>query len=78
MCHQSQASKDEGRRELGRFPAALDDGEGATERVELLDVPANMLNRERLIFEGNEMSESDAMLKSKGALKAWERIKARL
>eukprot|EP00566_Odontella_aurita_P002789 CAMPEP_0113594862 /NCGR_PEP_ID=MMETSP0015_2-20120614/39323_1 /TAXON_ID=2838 /ORGANISM="Odontella" /LENGTH=924 /DNA_ID=CAMNT_0000501927 /DNA_START=134 /DNA_END=2909 /DNA_ORIENTATION=+ /assembly_acc=CAM_ASM_000160 len=60
------------------FLAASDGNDGDTEQVELLDVPDGVPNGELLSFEGKDKSEPDAMLKSKGALKAWERVKARL
>uniref|UniRef100_A0A7S3DN67 glutamine--tRNA ligase n=1 Tax=Entomoneis paludosa TaxID=265537 RepID=A0A7S3DN67_9STRA len=46
------------------------------EKVELLSVPESVPNGELLQFEGKEPSQPDAMLKSKGALKAWDRVKA--
>mmetsp|Transcript_51 Transcript_51/g.243 ORF Transcript_51/g.243 Transcript_51/m.243 type:complete len:855 (-) Transcript_51:137-2701(-) len=46
------------------------------EKVELLKVPESVPNGELLQFEGKEPSQPDEMLKSKGALKAWERVKA--
>ena len=58
--------------------AATDGKEGGDEQVELLNVPVTVPNGELLSFEGKEPSEPDAMLKSKGALKAWDRAKAGL
>jgi len=46
--------------------------------VELLLVPDSVPNGELICFEGKETSQPDGMLKSKGALKAWERAKAGL
>ena len=54
---------------------AASEGSGDDETVELLQVPASVPNGELLSFEGKEESEPDAMLKSKGALKAWERVR---
>lgn len=53
--------------------AASDEQQDA---VELLDVPESTPNGSLLQFEGKVESKPDAMLKSKGALKAWERAKA--
>lgn len=58
--------------------AASDGKEGDDEKVELLNVPEAVPNGELLYFEGKEPSEPDAMMKSKGAVKAWERAKAGL
>ena len=58
--------------------AASDGGEGDDEKVQLLDVPASVPNGELLYFEGMEPCEPDVMLKSKGALKVWDRVKAGL
>lgn len=52
---------------------AASDESGGT--VELLQVPEGVPNGELITFEGKEESEPDAMLKSKGALKAWERVR---
>lgn len=54
--------------------AASDD----KDTVELVDVPDSVPNGELLSFEGKELGEPDAMLKSKGALKVWDRVKAKL
>ena len=48
------------------------------EEVELLSIPDSVPNGELLSFQGKEASEPDAMLKSKGALKVWDRVKAAL
>ena len=56
--------------------AASDGQEGDDEKVELLQVPGSVPNGELMAFEGKEPSQPDAMMKSKGALKAWERVKA--
>mmetsp|Transcript_5481 Transcript_5481/g.11572 ORF Transcript_5481/g.11572 Transcript_5481/m.11572 type:complete len:893 (-) Transcript_5481:36-2714(-) len=56
--------------------AATDGGEGLDEVVDLLAVPDEVPNGELLSFEGKEASEPDAMMKSKGALKAFDRVKA--
>lgn len=53
--------------------AASDSDSG---KVELLQVPASVPDGELLSFEGKEPSLPDDMLKSKGAIKAWERAKA--
>lgn len=46
--------------------------------VELLDVPNSVPVGELLFFDGKENSQPDKMMKSKGALKAWDRVKAGL
>merc|ERR1712087_1090578 len=56
--------------------AASNEKEEST--VELLLVPDSVPNGELICFEGKETSQPDGMLKSKGALKAWERAKAGL
>lgn len=58
--------------------AASDGKEGDDETVQLLDVPASVPNGELLSFENMEPGEPDAMLKSKGALKVWDRVKSKL
>ncbi|KAL9180160.1 hypothetical protein ACHAXT_008130 [Thalassiosira profunda] len=58
--------------------AASDGKEGEDETVQLLDVPESVANGELLSFEDMEMGEPDAMLKSKGALKVWDRVKSKL
>lgn len=55
--------------------AATNGGSGDDELVELLQVPDGVPNGELLCFEGKESSIPDEMLKSKGALKAFERAK---
>jgi glutaminyl-tRNA synthetase len=55
--------------------AATNGGEGEYETVELLQVPDDVPNGELLCFEGKDPSVPDEMLKSKGALKAFERAK---
>jgi methionine--tRNA ligase beta chain len=45
------------------------------EVVELLQVPSEVPNGELLSFENKEASQPDEMMKSKGALKAWERVR---
>mmetsp|Transcript_14918 Transcript_14918/g.41500 ORF Transcript_14918/g.41500 Transcript_14918/m.41500 type:complete len:856 (+) Transcript_14918:229-2796(+) len=60
------------------FLAASDGTEGDDEKVELLNVPADVPNGELLSLDGMETSEPDAMMKSKGALKAFDRAKAGL
>eukprot|EP00980_Cylindrotheca_fusiformis_P029155 scaffold22740_cov139-Cylindrotheca_fusiformis.AAC.9 len=57
--------------------AASDDSGGA-EKVELLMVPEGVPNGELLNLEGKEDSAPDTMMKSKGALKAFDRVKAAL
>lgn len=58
--------------------AASDGKEGEDEKVELLNVPVGVPNGELLFIEGREPSEPDALMKSKGALKAFDRVKAAL
>lgn len=58
--------------------AASDGQEGDAEVVQLLDVPDSVPNGELLSFENMEPCEPDSMLKSKGALKVWDRVKAQL
>ena len=58
--------------------AASDGREGDDETVELLDVPNSVPNGELIYFENMSPCEPDAMLKSKGALKVWDRVKAAL
>ncbi|VEU35128.1 unnamed protein product [Pseudo-nitzschia multistriata] len=60
------------------FLAASDGVEGDDEKVELLNVPSEVPNGELLSLDGMETSEPDAMMKSKGALKAFDRAKAGL
>jgi methionine--tRNA ligase beta chain len=55
--------------------AASAAGEKDEEVVELLDVPEDVPNGELLSIEGKEASEPDPMMKSKGALKAFDRVK---
>jgi glutaminyl-tRNA synthetase len=57
---------------------AASDVEGDIEKVELLAVPEGVPNGELLSVEGKKTSEPDPMMKSKGALKAFERVKAAL
>ncbi|KAL7548840.1 hypothetical protein ACHAWF_012101 [Thalassiosira exigua] len=58
--------------------AASNGEEGDDEIVQLLDVPASVPNGELLLFENMQPGEPDTMLKSKGALKVWDRIKSKL
>jgi methionine--tRNA ligase beta chain len=58
--------------------AASDGKEGDDEVVELLQVPDSVPNGELISFEGKEPNEPDPMMKSKGALKAFDRAKAGL
>ena len=60
------------------FLAATDGVEGDKEKVELLNVPSDVPNGELLSIDGMEASEPDAMMKSKGALKAFDRAKEAL
>eukprot|EP00531_Pseudo-nitzschia_arenysensis_P006028 CAMPEP_0116145902 /NCGR_PEP_ID=MMETSP0329-20121206/16872_1 /TAXON_ID=697910 /ORGANISM="Pseudo-nitzschia arenysensis, Strain B593" /LENGTH=860 /DNA_ID=CAMNT_0003641601 /DNA_START=154 /DNA_END=2736 /DNA_ORIENTATION=+ len=60
------------------FLAATDGVEGDDEKVELLTVPSDVPNGELLSIDGMEASEPDAMMKSKGALKAFDRAKQAL
>lgn len=55
--------------------AASDGAEGDNEKVELLNVPQEVPNGELLSIDGMEASEPDPMMKSKGALKAFDRAK---
>ena len=48
------------------------------EKVELLSVPDSVPNGELVTFEGKDPMEPDVMLKSKGALKVWDRVRAGL
>lgn len=48
------------------------------EIVELLSVPDSVPNGELVSFEGKDPSEPDPMMKSKGALKVWDRVKSGL
>lgn len=56
--------------------AATDGGEGPDEVVDLLAIPDEVPNGELLSFEGKGCSQPDPMMKSKGALKAFDRVKA--
>jgi glutaminyl-tRNA synthetase len=58
--------------------AASDGAEGDDEKVELLNVPSDVPNGELLSIDGMEASEPDPMMKSKGALKAFDRAKQAL
>ena len=58
--------------------AASDGKEGDEETVQLLDVPASVPNGELMSFEDLPIGEPDVMLKSKGALKVWDRVKEKL
>jgi len=53
-------------------------GNDGNEEVQLLSLPDSMSNGELLSFENLEKPEPDTMLKSKGALKVWDRVKAEL
>jgi len=55
---------------------AASDGNEENEKVELLDVPDSVPNGELIAFEGKEASQPDVMMKSKGALKVWDRVKS--
>lgn len=57
---------------------AASDGSEGNERVELLTVPDSVPNGELIAFEGKESAQPDVMLKSKGALKVWDRVKSSL
>jgi glutaminyl-tRNA synthetase len=57
------------------FLAATNGGEGKDETVELLQVPDDVPNGELIWLEGKDPSVPDEMLRSKGALKAFERAK---
>jgi hypothetical protein len=56
--------------------AASDGVEGINEKVELLNIPDSVPNGELLYFDGKEPCQPDEMMKSKGALKAFDRFKA--
>ena len=58
--------------------AASDGKESDEETVQLLDVPDSVPNGELIFFQDMPPCEPDAMLKSKGALKVWDRVKANL
>ena len=58
--------------------AASDGGEGENEKVALLTVPDTVPNGELIFFQGKDPSVPDALLKSKGALKVWDRVKSNL
>lgn len=58
------------------FLAASDGNEGDDEKVELLNIPDTVPNGELLSFDGKEPCQPDDLMKSKGALKAFERFKA--
>lgn len=68
-------SKMRGIESTAMFLAASDGTEGDEEIVQLLDVPAEVPNGELLSIDGMEVSEPDPMMKSKGALKAFDRAK---
>jgi glutaminyl-tRNA synthetase len=55
--------------------AAFSKVDGEDEIVELLNVPDGVPNGELLSFDGLEPSDPDPMMKSKGALKAFDRAK---
>ena len=57
---------------------AASKGEADDETVELLNVSEDVPNGELLNVEGMDASEPDPMMKSKGALKAFDRVKAAL
>ena len=56
--------------------AATDGGDDENEKVELLNIPGSVPNGELLSFDGKDPIEPDPMMKSKGALKAFDRVKA--
>jgi glutaminyl-tRNA synthetase len=55
---------------------AATDGGDENEKVELLMIPSDVPNGELLSFDGKDSIEPDPLMKSKGALKAFERVKA--
>ena len=55
--------------------AATDGVQGENEKVELLNIPESVSNGEIISFEGKEICEPDELMKSKGALKAFDRVK---
>ena len=57
---------------------AASDGskDDVNEKVELLNIPTDVPNGELLSFDGKESIEPDPLMKSKGALKAFDRVKA--
>ena len=58
--------------------AASDGKDGDEETVELLRVPDSVPSGELLFIEGRDPSMPDPMMKSKGALKAFDRVKGAL
>ena len=48
------------------------------ETVQLLDIPASVPDGELVSFEDKELGEPNTMLKSKGALKVWDRVETKL
>jgi tRNA-binding EMAP/Myf-like protein len=54
---------------------ASDGGSGEAETIELLQVPPSVPNGELISFEGKENCQPDLMMKSKGALKVFARVK---
>jgi glutaminyl-tRNA synthetase len=55
---------------------ATDGGHGDDEKIELLTVPDSVPNGELISFEGKGVNDPDPMMKSKGALKVFDRVKA--
>jgi methionine--tRNA ligase beta chain len=56
--------------------AASNGVEGSESIIELLEIPDSVPNGELLYFDGKERPEPDVMMKSKGALKAFDRVKS--
>jgi tRNA-binding EMAP/Myf-like protein len=73
-----QIAKMRGIESTAMLLAASDGKEGDEETVQLIDVPSSVPNGELLSFEGMPIGEPDVMLKSKGALKVWDRVKEKL
>jgi len=57
---------------------AASGGKEGDEKVELLSLPDSVPNGELVSFEGIGTAKPDDMLKSKGALRVWDRVKASL
>jgi EMAP domain len=56
--------------------AASNGAEGTENIIELLEIPDSVPNGELLYFDSKERPEPDTMMKSKGALKAFDRVKS--
>jgi methionine--tRNA ligase beta chain len=79
MVTNLKPSKMRGVESTAMLLAASSGDEGMDEKVELLNIVSDSVqNGELLYLEGKEKSEPDGMMKSKGAIKAFERVKASL